>query len=70
MAHDCDEVVELLEIPLADAPSGHPGAPGGGLAWLNYLPVLMRILEAFAAGSGSFVTRTPFGRKRIIVENA
>jgi hypothetical protein len=56
--------VELLELP--------PGAmPPGGISLgdlFKYLPVVQQIIQAFAAGTGSFITKTPFGRFQVDIK--
>jgi hypothetical protein len=55
--------VELLDLP--------PGAAAPGIGFgdlFRYLPVIQQIIQAFAAGTGSFITRTPFGRFQVDIK--
>jgi len=47
-----------------------PHAPGiSGADVFRYLPLLMKILEAFGTGSGTFSTNTPVGKRWVRVQD-
>lgn len=59
-----EKEIELLDV----APGALPGLNAGDL--FRYLPVLIKLVEAFVSGQGEFITKTPFGRKRVKIEDA
>ena len=47
-----------------------PGAaPDAGLDLLKYLPLLMKVLDALATGTGTFSTATPRGKRWVRIQD-
>lgn len=55
------------EIEIAPQPPGEE--PGLSFAdVLRWLPLLQAVIPLLIAGEGSFVTKTPWGRRRVTIE--
>ena len=62
------EKTNVEEVPMAEVPADiEPGISVSDL--LKYGPLVTKIVQAFATGSGTFSTATPMGRRWVRVQD-